>query len=73
MASSKVDVWLTRPQVAERYDVAVQTVAHWASQSIGPRYTRIGGRCRYRLSDLEAWEAAQPTGGEKIASVEEAS
>lgn len=52
--------WLTRPEVAERLRVPVKTLAQWASQgNKGPRYARFGRHCRYRLSDVIAWENAQ--------------
>ncbi len=51
--------WLTRPEVAERIRVPEKTLAQWASQGKGPKYARFGRHCRYRLSDLIAWENAQ--------------
>lgn len=58
--ASAVDVWLTRPQLAERLQISVKTLAQWATQGRGPRYARPGGgHVRYRLSDVEAWEATQ--------------
>jgi hypothetical protein len=56
--------WLTRPEVAERIRVPEKTLAQWASQRKGPKYSRFGRHCRYRLSDLIAWENAQSGGGE---------
>ncbi|WP_204806463.1 helix-turn-helix transcriptional regulator [Mycobacterium riyadhense] len=53
------DYWLTRPEVGERLKVSVKTLAQWATKGKGPRYARIGGFVRYRLSDVEAWEATQ--------------
>lgn len=54
------DMWLTRPQLAERLQVSVKTLAMWASAKKGPRYARPGGGAvRYRLSDIESWEATQ--------------
>lgn len=59
------DLWLTRPQLAERLQVSVKTLAMWASASKGPKYARPGGgHVRYRLSDVEAWEATQFSGGD---------
>jgi predicted DNA-binding transcriptional regulator AlpA len=57
------DRWLTRREVAERFQVAEKTVAMWASRGEGPRYRRIGNAARYRLSDLVAWENTQVAGG----------
>ncbi|WCS17529.1 helix-turn-helix domain-containing protein [Mycobacterium marinum] len=54
------DYWLTRPEVGERLKVSPKTLAQWASAGKGPKYARIGGGfVRYRLSDVEAWEATQ--------------
>lgn len=49
-------VWLTRTELAEREKLPVATLAQWASQGKGPRYARFGKHCRYRLSDVIAWE-----------------
>jgi hypothetical protein len=35
----------------------------WRTLGIGPAYIKIGGRVRYLLSDVEAYEAAQRQGG----------
>lgn len=56
------DPWLTRPEVGERLKVPDKTLAQWASQGKGPRYARFGRHCRYRLSDVIAWEDAQFAG-----------
>lgn len=54
------DYWLTRPELGERLKVSPKTLAMWASANKGPRYARPGGgQVRYRLSDVEAWEATQ--------------
>ncbi|ART69105.1 DNA-binding protein [Mycobacterium dioxanotrophicus] len=52
-------VWLTRTELAEREKLPVATLAQWASQGKGPRYARFGRHCRYRLSDVIAWEEQQ--------------
>jgi hypothetical protein len=54
-----VDPWLTRPEVAKRIRVPEKTLAQWGSQRKGPKYARFGRHCRYRLSDVIAWENAQ--------------
>lgn len=60
----RADVWLTRPEVAERLKVPEKTLAQWASQGKGPRYRRFGRHARYALSDCIAWENAQFSGGD---------
>jgi hypothetical protein len=56
---SSEDYWLTRIEVGERLRVPEKTLAQWASQHKGPKYARFGRHCRYRLSDVIAWENAQ--------------
>jgi hypothetical protein len=58
------DVWLTREDVALRWKLPPKTLAQWASQHKGPPFTKIGRWCRYRTSDVVAWESRQTTGGD---------
>ncbi|WP_147137017.1 helix-turn-helix transcriptional regulator [Nocardia ninae] len=52
--------WLTRAEVSARLKVSVQTLANWAWEGRGPRFARPGGgHCRYRLTDVMAWEDEQ--------------
>jgi len=55
------DMFLTPAQLAARWGgaVSVRTLANWRSVGKGPRYVKIGGRVRYRLSDVEAYEKAR--------------
>lgn len=57
------DYWLSREEVAGRLKLPVKTVAQWASQNKGPKYSKIGRFARYKMSDLIVWENAQETGG----------
>lgn len=61
-----VDQWLTRPEVAERLRMPEKTLAQWASMRPrrGPKYAKFGRHCRYRLSDVIAWENKQFSGGD---------
>lgn len=52
------DTWLTRAELADRLKVAEKTLAQWGSRK-GPRFAKIGGSVRYRMSDVIAWEDAQ--------------
>jgi len=45
--------------VAERYGVPLRTLATWRYHRRGPAYIVVGKHVRYRVADLEAWEAAQ--------------
>jgi hypothetical protein len=57
------DPWLTREEVAARWKAKTKTLAQWASRNRGPAFQKFGGLCRYRLSDVIAWENAQTTRG----------
>jgi hypothetical protein len=52
-------VWLTRLEFAQRERVPVKTVAEWAYKHTGPPFAKIGRHARYRLTDIELWEAEQ--------------
>jgi predicted DNA-binding transcriptional regulator AlpA len=54
-----VDKHLSPAELAERYDVPIETVYGWNKQRSGPRYLRIGRHVRYRLSDVLAWEKSR--------------
>lgn len=56
---SVMDQWLTRAEVATRYQLAPATLAYWATKHTGPPYSHFGRHVRYRLSDLLEWEAGQ--------------
>jgi prophage regulatory protein len=44
--------------VARRYDVSANTIWRWAREGNFPPPVKLGVRStRWRLSDLEAWEA----------------
>jgi hypothetical protein len=54
---------LSPAELAAREGVSVWTVYDWNYQGTGPRFFRTGtspgGRVRYRLADVEAWERKQ--------------
>ena len=54
--------WLTRSELAERWKMPKHTLDVWGSQGRGPKYARFGRHCRYRLSDVIAWENEQFAG-----------
>ncbi len=45
-------------RLADRWLLSPRTLEQWRWQGKGPRYLKIGGRVVYRLSDIEAFEAA---------------
>ncbi|WP_405159547.1 helix-turn-helix domain-containing protein [Nocardia sp. NBC_01499] len=53
--------WLTRAEVAARTRFSVKTLANWAVEvpPKGPRFVKVGGKCRYRETDVIAWQDAQ--------------
>jgi excisionase family DNA binding protein len=50
---------LTIGELAERENVPAATVYQWNSRGTGPRYLKIGRHVRYRLRDVESWEAGR--------------
>jgi predicted DNA-binding transcriptional regulator AlpA len=46
-------------EVSTMTDLSVLTLRRWRSQGKGPRFLKLGGAVRYRLSDVEAWLLAQ--------------
>lgn len=63
VADEQVSVWLTREQVAARFQLSVITLAQWATHGEGPKFRKFGGRVRYKVADVEAWEESQTAGG----------
>ena len=51
-------VWLTVDELAARLRIPKATLYQWRSRGEGPRAVRIGRHLRYRLADVERWEAA---------------
>ena len=50
---------LTEQQVAERQGRAVKTLQNQRVTGDGIPFVKLGRSVRYRLSDVEAWEAAR--------------
>jgi len=50
--------FLTVADVAERLTVSVPTIWRWAREGAIPSPVKIGGATRWKLSDLEAFEAS---------------
>ncbi len=49
---------LDQNDLGERWRKSPRTLEQWRWQGRGPRYLKIGGSVVYRLSDIEAFEAA---------------
>jgi hypothetical protein len=56
-AHTKV-VLLHQIDLSRRWKISPRTLERWRSDGTGPRYLKIGGRVRYRLEDVEAYEVA---------------
>jgi predicted DNA-binding transcriptional regulator AlpA len=52
-------VWLTAAELADRLKVAQSTLWQWNLRNYGPPAVRIGGKLRYWVEAVEAWEAEQ--------------
>jgi predicted site-specific integrase-resolvase len=52
-------VWLTAAELADRLKVAQSTLWQWNLRGYGPPAVRIGGKLRYRVEAVEAWEREQ--------------
>lgn len=50
---------LSPKEVAECLGIGVATLANWRWAGRGPRYVKVGGRIRYRVSDIMAYLDAQ--------------
>lgn len=49
---------LTPIELAERLGVTARTLTNWRSNNTGPKYFKpTGNVVRYRLTDVDAWEA----------------
>jgi excisionase family DNA binding protein len=45
----------TADEIAERFGVAVSTLAYWRWLGRGPRFTKLGSRVRYAEDDVREW------------------
>lgn len=58
--TTKPPAYLTDRQAATRYSVSRNTVWRWAKDGGFPKPVQLSPQCtRWRLADLEAWEANQ--------------
>lgn len=54
----------TTKSLSEYLDVPTQRLAVWRMNGIGPKYFKLeNGNVRYRWADVDAWLAAQESGG----------
>jgi DNA-binding transcriptional MerR regulator len=50
---------LNQRELAERLNISPRTLERWRWIGEGPPFLKIGGRCVYRLQDIERYEAKQ--------------
>jgi hypothetical protein len=51
--------FLTQVELASRWRISPRTLERWRWAGDGPRFIKIGGLVRYRLEDIEGFEAEQ--------------
>lgn len=51
--------FLSTQQLADRYGLPVATVHRWLHHGTAPTSLKIGRHRRFRLSDVQEWEAAK--------------
>jgi hypothetical protein len=51
--------YFNQHELAERWRISARTLERWRWLKQGPAYVKVGGAVRYRIEDVEAFEAAQ--------------
>jgi predicted site-specific integrase-resolvase len=51
-------VFLNQSQLSRRWGLSERTLERWRYVGVGPVPTKIGGRVRYRITDVESFENA---------------
>ena len=59
---STAGVLLTTVELSQRWQVPIGSLANQRSARVGPPFVKLGGLIRYRLSDVESYEAARVIG-----------
>lgn len=57
--SKQILKFLSDKQIAKRYGVSRATVWRWLRAGKFPKSIKINGSTRWRITDLEQWEAEQ--------------
>lgn len=55
-------ILLTQRDLERRWQLSGRTLERWRAERYGPNWVVIGGSIRYRLADVEAYEAAHLRG-----------
>lgn len=63
--TDKTEVFLTPQELVKRWGgtVVTGTLANWRNKGKGPTYTKIGGKVRYRESDVIKYEQENTKNG----------
>lgn len=48
---------MTQTELAERWRISEATLERWRTESNGPVFLKLGNQVRYRVRDVEAFEA----------------
>lgn len=48
---------LCQKQLARRWNMSHRTLERWRRENDGPPFLRLGGKIRYRIEDVEQYEA----------------
>ena len=48
---------LNQGQLAQRWDLSEATLERWRTEGIGPIFLKLQGQVRYRIEDIETYEA----------------
>lgn len=68
-AHQSQDRFLSKKELRQRYNIAYSTVYEWINAGILPQPYKLGPKMiRWKLSELEQWEAQNKTGVEKEGS-----
>ncbi|GAB3190170.1 hypothetical protein GCM10027292_24270 [Hydrogenophaga aquatica] len=48
---------MTQTELAERWQISEATLERWRTEAGGPMFLKLGAQVRYRVHDVEAFEA----------------
>ncbi len=48
---------ISQEELAKRWQVSTSTIARWRTEGMGPVYLKLRGQVRYRLEDIQIYEA----------------
>jgi len=50
---------LNQVELSRRLGVSCRTLERWRWTGVGPKFIKVGGRVKYRLSDIESYELSR--------------